>query len=316
MKAQNGDELTPYQKAGYNEKSLFYCNQLGIERKVCRLVSEQGGVIHVAAANGAEVLTTLSNIRELPRDSDGYYIWDGGAQPVPDEWRVEANNGSFWFRGPSDDINWPYVSRFRVLSTGEDVKGEFRPTSERLKEMAKDGAELLLNASENDLGSFERDEALNEDWCKVGAAVTIKGARGVYRIEHIHQDNGCHLGMGRWFCRTELEPCGLDELVQMGQDMGEYDVPRTAEAFLHQAAALMAERGKEYDKPTGERSTGKAVHAFNAITGRDLSEAEGWLLMSLVKRVRQYSTPKYHKDSAEDAVAYAALEAEALERGE
>ena len=88
---------------------------------------------------------------------------------------------------------------------------------------------------------------------------------------------------------------------------------RTAEQFLHQAAELMAERGKEYDKPSGERSMGNSVAAFNAITGRDLSEAEGWLLMSLVKRVRQYSTPNYHKDSAEDAVAYAALEAEALE---
>jgi hypothetical protein len=35
--------------------------------------------------------------------------------------------------------------------------------------------------------------------------------------------------------------------------------------------------------------------------------------MSLLKRVRQANG--YHKDSAEDAVSYAALEAEALERG-
>lgn len=89
--------------------------------------------------------------------------------------------------------------------------------------------------------------------------------------------------------------------------------PRTAENFLHQAAELMAERGKQYDQPGGERSMGKAVAALNAITGRDLTEAEGWLLMSLVKRVRQHSGAGYHQDSAEDAVAYAALEAEALE---
>lgn len=89
--------------------------------------------------------------------------------------------------------------------------------------------------------------------------------------------------------------------------------PRTAESFLHQAAELMAERGKQYDQPGGERSMGKAVAALNAITGRDLTEAEGWLLMSLVKRVRQHSGAGYHQDSAEDAVAYAALEAEALE---
>lgn len=90
---------------------------------------------------------------------------------------------------------------------------------------------------------------------------------------------------------------------------------RTAESFLHEAADLMAERGKQYDQPGGERSMGKAVAALNAITGRDLTEAEGWLLMSLVKRVRQHSGAGYHKDSAEDAVAYAALEAEALEAG-
>lgn len=58
---------------------------------------------------------------------------------------------------------------------------------------------------------------------------------------------------------------------------------------------------------------GRTVEAFNAITGYDMSEAEGWLFMSIIKRVRQ--TNGYHKDSAEDAVSYAALEAEALERG-
>ena len=88
---------------------------------------------------------------------------------------------------------------------------------------------------------------------------------------------------------------------------------RTAEAFLKQAAELMKERGKQYDQPGGERSMGKAVAALNAITGRDLTEAEGWLLLSLVKRVRQFSGAGYHQDSAEDAVAYAALEAESLE---
>lgn len=88
---------------------------------------------------------------------------------------------------------------------------------------------------------------------------------------------------------------------------------RTAPDFLRQAAELMAERGKQYDQPQGERSMGRAVAALNAITGRDLTEAEGWLLMSLVKRVRQFSGAGYHQDSAEDAVAYAALEAESLE---
>lgn len=87
---------------------------------------------------------------------------------------------------------------------------------------------------------------------------------------------------------------------------------RSAESFLRQAAELMKERGKQYDQDGGERSMGKTVEAFNAITGRDLSESEGWLLMGLLKSVRQYSGD-YHRDSAEDKVAYAALEAESLE---
>lgn len=89
--------------------------------------------------------------------------------------------------------------------------------------------------------------------------------------------------------------------------------PMTAPSFCQKAADLMAERGKTYDKGgKAERSMAATVTAFNAITGRDLSEPEGWLLMSLVKRVRQYQNPSFHRDSAEDAVAYAALEAEAL----
>ena len=56
---------------------------------------------------------------------------------------------------------------------------------------------------------------------------------------------------------------------------------------------------------------GKCVAAFNAITGRDLTEAEGWLLLQVLKDVRQWQRPGFHEDSAEDCIAYAALKAEA-----
>lgn len=89
-----------------------------------------------------------------------------------------------------------------------------------------------------------------------------------------------------------------------------YDV-NTAPEFLHRAATIMEERGKQYDKPGGERSMGKTVAAFNAITGRDLSEAEGWLLLETLKNVRQWQNPGFHQDSADDGVAYSALKSEA-----
>ena len=81
--------------------------------------------------------------------------------------------------------------------------------------------------------------------------------------------------------------------------------------ILNKAAQHMADRAATYDKPEGERSMGRAVEAFNAITGRDLSESEGWLLMQVLKSVRLFTRPGYHADSAEDGVAYAALVAEA-----
>lgn len=91
----------------------------------------------------------------------------------------------------------------------------------------------------------------------------------------------------------------------------------TAPEFLQRAKEIMEERGKQYDKPSGERSMGKTVAAFNAITGRDLTEAEGWLLMICLKNVRFFSnTAAPHQDSLEDAIAYSALLTECAMNGD
>lgn len=91
--------------------------------------------------------------------------------------------------------------------------------------------------------------------------------------------------------------------------------PPKAPELLGRAAALMHERGQTYDAPAGERSMGKTVAAFNAITGRDLSEGEGWMFMTLLKAVRGFTRSSYHADSFEDLIAYAALMAEAKGAG-
>ena len=90
---------------------------------------------------------------------------------------------------------------------------------------------------------------------------------------------------------------------------------KTATEFLANAEDLMHERGKQYDSEDGERSMDKAVGAFNCITGKRLTESEGWLLLQLLKDVRQWQRKGYHADSAEDCIAYAALKAEALANG-
>jgi len=88
----------------------------------------------------------------------------------------------------------------------------------------------------------------------------------------------------------------------------------SAPEFLKAAIRIQEERGKEYDKPDGERSMGRSIEAFNAITGRDLTEAEGWLLLECIKNVRLWTAPGFHCDSALDGVSYASLKAEAKAR--
>ena len=76
----------------------------------------------------------------------------------------------------------------------------------------------------------------------------------------------------------------------------------------------MIERGKTYDTPEGERSMAKTVTAFNIITGQELTEAQGWLFMQVLKDVRLFTSTNFHADSAEDCIAYAALKAEAKQK--
>lgn len=85
--------------------------------------------------------------------------------------------------------------------------------------------------------------------------------------------------------------------------------------LLDKAAGHMRERAAIYDRPDGERSMGRAVDAFNAITGHELQESEGWLLLQVLKDVRDRQRPAAHQDSLEDAIAYAALKAEARMEG-
>jgi hypothetical protein len=88
----------------------------------------------------------------------------------------------------------------------------------------------------------------------------------------------------------------------------------TPETILAQAAFHISERAKTYDKPEGERSMSATVQAFNAITGHNLTEAQGWLFMALLKAVRAFQREGYHADSVEDMAAYVALMGEAKAR--
>lgn len=84
-----------------------------------------------------------------------------------------------------------------------------------------------------------------------------------------------------------------------------------ANEILTAAVATLDQRGKDYDQPDGERSMGRIVAAFNALTGHEMTEAEGWQFMAVLKLVRM-DTAADPTDSAVDCAAYAALAGEAL----
>ncbi|MGL5428583.1 MAG: DUF6378 domain-containing protein [Cetobacterium sp.] len=75
----------------------------------------------------------------------------------------------------------------------------------------------------------------------------------------------------------------------------------------------MEDRASTYDSPKGERSMGRTVEAFNAITGHKLSEEQGYLFMVLLKAVRSQQG-KYKSDSYEDGATYFALMGEVSEK--
>lgn len=108
----------------------------------------------------------------------------------------------------------------------------------------------------------------------------------------------------------QAKPCSL---AQIAAETVRYP---TASQINESAMKHIRDRASTYDQPQGERSMGKTVIAFNAITGRDLTESEGWLLLQVLKDVRQWQNPnEYHQDSGEDCIAYACLKAESLAGG-
>lgn len=83
----------------------------------------------------------------------------------------------------------------------------------------------------------------------------------------------------------------------------------SALGILTQAAQVHEQRGVEYDSEHGERSMPLTITLFNTLTGHNLSVADGFKLMQLLKMVRIQQAP--HKvDSYVDLAGYAALEGE------
>ena len=87
--------------------------------------------------------------------------------------------------------------------------------------------------------------------------------------------------------------------------------PISAHSLLQAAGKHMQDRASTYDKPEGERSMTKTVDVFNCFHGTNLTEAQGWHFMAILKNVRLFTRESFHQDSAEDGCAYSALMGEA-----
>lgn len=98
----------------------------------------------------------------------------------------------------------------------------------------------------------------------------------------------------------------LDPFAQFGIYKTEPDTTVPAHKFLEDANKVMKQRAQLRDKPEGERSMETIVKAFNALTGKTLTEAEGWEFMILLKMVRGRQG-SFNEDDYTDMAAYSGL---------
>lgn len=83
--------------------------------------------------------------------------------------------------------------------------------------------------------------------------------------------------------------------------------------ILKAAAGHMEDRAASRDVGA-ERSMARTVAAFNALTGHELTERDGWMFMVALKAARACTTPAGLRDDYEDGAAYFALAGECSAR--
>lgn len=172
---------TPYQKAGFNGLTLFWVindDQYDLGEIVWLMEDDETSVPEFS--NGSENYYCIipyqpePDLEELPKDADGFYLWDGGECPVPGDWRIDGQDNVSTFMGrPAATINWAKVTRFRphsrpdmpsmsrcTFSEQEDIGVHFSPT------FNKNEHEEIVNKREvfipEDLWNHRRKETLKD----------------------------------------------------------------------------------------------------------------------------------------------------------
>lgn len=85
--------------------------------------------------------------------------------------------------------------------------------------------------------------------------------------------------------------------------------------FISEAADVVKQRGTDNGYDAGqERSAAKIAEVFNALTGHQLTEADAWTFLMVLKLVR--NRRKFKPDNIVDLIGYAGLLGECLDSAE
>lgn len=204
--------------------------------------------------------------------------------------------------------------------------------SERMQYQAKDGSAKCINCGET-LSFHEFDQTVPTYYCKAiylrkrNELPTIaEAAKVAERCSFADVTaNRIEVPVAEWSgsgyaqlakdyeVAAEIGLPKLDTVIGSGKMYVKPPVI-TAPDILKRAAQHMEDRAAARDQPGGERSMQRTVDAFNALTGHELSERDGWMFMVALKAARACTTPTGLSDDYEDGAAYFGLAGEAAQR--
>ena len=253
------------------------------------------------------------------------------------EYLLKTEDGTYQYHNENHDVCPKYVEKIEIPE-GAEVYAMDSMIGNKVTKFFKEGFIFLddlwmrcsFNHADGDIlwkrHTHPEELPFIDDDFKLNIPEELKG-RADLLSGRIIIDDECYTNKSDGvFSLPKSEPCDISNWVEIREEGSLNDQyaeiekvrqsHRTASEIADSALKHIRERAETYDQPTGERSAAKTAKAFNAITGKDITESEVWLLLQLLKDVRQWSREDYHQDSAEDCIAYAALKAESLEGGE
>lgn len=136
----------------------------------------------------------------------------------------------------------------------------------------------------------------------------VTGLGNICHNDRLINDDGCEVTNDSYKVENGVIHLLEDISNQIQNVLDKRMETKTASDYLNEAANLLSERGKQYDKSGQERSMEKIVKIFNIQTGRNLTTVEGWYFMQVLKDVRFFqNTEKPHEDSLLDGISYRGL---------